>query len=182
VSAQTWQETLVWAAGDGTALSNSLTRTSIIPVQAKWTAPANYFAYVGKTMRVSAKGRISNVVTTPGTLTLDVGIGATNLFTSTFSLNAVAKTNVTWLFEAEMVLRAIGSSSNFMAIGQFTSESVTGAAFGIANTMAMPAATPAVGGNFDSTTANVWDLFATFSVQNSGNALTLHTYKIEALN
>lgn len=184
MSAQTWQETLVWAVGDGTALNTSTTRTSLLPAAAKWTAPANYFSYVGKTMRVTAKGRISNIVTTPGTLTLDVGIGATNLLTGTFSLNAVAKTNVTWWFEAEMVLRTLGNgvASNFMSIGQFNSEAVTGGAFGLANTVLLPQSAPAVGGNFDNSVANQWDFFGTFSVNNSGNSIQVHTFKIESLN
>lgn len=186
MSAQGWQETVVWAIGDGTALNTSTTRTSILPAAAKWTSPASYFNFVGKTLKVTAKGRISNIITSPGTLTLDVGIGATNLFTSgAISLNTTAKTNVTWWFEAEMVLRALGngSASNFMGIGQLTSESLLGSG---ANTFAtaynLPLSAPAVGSNFDASTANVIDLFATFSVNNAANSIQLHTFKIESLN
>lgn len=190
MSAQGWQETVVWAIGDGTALNTSTTRTSILPAAAKWTSPANYFNFVGKTLKVTAKGRMSNIVTTPGTLTLDVGIGATNLFTGgAMQLNAVAKTNVTWWFEVEMVLRTLGngSASNFMGIGQFTSEALVGAGTGAAGSttngaLNLPATAPAVGSNFDASTANVIDLFATFSINNAANSIQVHTFKIESLN
>jgi len=185
MSAQTWQETMVWAIADGTALTASTTRTSIIPAAAKWTAPANFFNFVGKTIRVTAKGRMSNVVTTPGTLTLDIGIGATNLFTSgAISLNTTAKTNVTFWFEAELVLRTLGNgtASNFMGIAQMSSESMLGtAANTYATTYNLPTTSPVVGGNFDAGTANVWDLFATWSLNNA-NSIQVHTFKIESMN
>jgi hypothetical protein len=184
MSAQTWQETLVWATGDGTALNTSTSRTSLLPSMAKWVAPANYFNYVGKTLRVTAKGRMSNIVTTPGTLTLDVGVGATNLFTSgAISLNTTAKTNVTWWFEAEMVLRAVGSAANFIGIGQLTSESLLGsAANNFATSYNLPTSAPVVGGNLDAGTANVIDLFGTFSINNANNSILVHTFKLESMN
>lgn len=177
---------MVWAITDGTALNTSTTRTSLLPAHAKWTAPANYFNFQGKVMRVTAKGRLSNIVTTPGTLTLDIGIGATNLFTSgAISLNTTAKTNTTFWLEVEMVLRTLGNgaASNFMAIGQLTSESLLGSAANtFATTYNLPGTAPAVGGNFDAATANIWDLFGTFSVSNAANSIQVHTFKIEALN
>jgi hypothetical protein len=189
VSAQTWQETLIWAVGDGTALTASNTRTSILPAAAKWVAPANFFNYVGKTLRVTAKGRMSNIITTPGTLTLDVGIGSTVLFNGgAMQLNAVAKTNVTWWFECEMILRTLGNgtASNFLGIGQFSSEALVGAGTGAAGSttngsLNLPATAPAVGSNFDAATANVFDLFGTFSLNNA-NSIQVHTFKLESMN
>lgn len=191
MSAQTWQETLIWAVSDGTALTNTVTATSLLPAHAKFTAPANFFNSVGKTLRVTAKGRISNLVTTPGTLTLDVRAGAsTVLFNGgAMQLNAVAKTNVTFWFEAEMVLRTLGNgaASNFLGIGQFSSEALVGAGTGAAGSttngsLNLPATAPAVGSNFDVATANVIDLFGTFSVANAANSITVHTFKLESLN
>jgi hypothetical protein len=190
VSAQTWQETLIWAVGDGTALTASTTPTSLIPLAAKWTAPANYFNYVGKTLRVTAKGRISNIVTTPGTLTLDVRMGTSTVIFNggAIQLNAVAKTNVTWWFEAELVFRTLGNgaASNFLGIGQFTSEAVVGAGTGAAGSTGngavnLPATAPAVGTSFDAGTANPIDFFGTFSLNNA-NSIQVHTYKLESLN
>lgn len=183
MSAQTWQETLTWAAGDGTALTNTTTATSIIPTQAKFIMPAGFVNFVGKTFRVTAKGRISNIVTTPGNLTLDVRLGGTVVFNGgAVALNTTAKTNVTWWFEAEIVCRAIGTAGNFIGVGQMNSESMVSSAANTANTALLPLTAPAVGSNVDLTTALSVDVFAAFSVANSGNSITVHTYKFESLN
>lgn len=183
MSAQGWQETLVWASGDGTALTNTVTATSIIPAAARFVLPAGFVNHVGKTFRITAKGRISNIVTTPGNLTLDVRMGGTVVFNGgAVALNTTAKTNVTWWFEAELVCRAIGATGNFLGIGQMTSESMVGSAANTANTASLPLTAPAVGNNVDLTTALAVDLFGTFSIANAGNSITVHTYKLESMN
>jgi len=81
MSLQSWQETLVSAQVDGTALNTSTSQTSIIPPAAKYTLPANYFA-IGKMLRITATGRVSSIVTTPGTFTFDLKFGTVVVFTS----------------------------------------------------------------------------------------------------
>jgi hypothetical protein len=80
MSLQRWGETLITAQGAGPTLSNSVTATSILPPQAKITLPNNYFNDVGREFRISGMAQVSNVVTTPGTLTLDIRFGATVVF------------------------------------------------------------------------------------------------------
>ena len=70
---QTWVQTLISAQGDGSQLSNSTSPTSILPAAAKFSLPANSMS-IGQVYRITALGRLSNVVTTPGTLTLTAGI------------------------------------------------------------------------------------------------------------
>lgn len=187
MSLQTWQETLVSAQVDGTALNTSATPTSIIPAAAKFTLPAGFFQ-IGKVLRVTAKGRVSNIVTTPGTLTLDVRLGAVVAFNGgAMQLNAVAKTNVSWIFDCMLTCRAIGNgtSANLMGLGQWTSESVVGSPLpsaGGSGTLLCPASAPAVGSGFDSTVAQVVDLFATFSVNNAANSIQVHEYMLESQN
>lgn len=183
MSLNTWQETLIQQNVDGTALTASTTATSIIHPSAKLTLPANYL-YVGRIIKVTAQGRVSNIVTTPGTLTLDVRFGAVIAANGgAVSLNAVAKTNVAFWLEFIMTCRAIGSgtSANMMFQGTFTSESVVSAAAGTANTAMLPASAPAVGTGFDSTAAQTIDLFATFSLNNA-NSIQTHQFKVESLN
>jgi len=81
-----------------------------------------------------------------------------------------------------LVVRSTGSgtSATLFGIGRFSSESVSGAAAGTQVSCGAPAATPAAGTGFDSTTALQADLVATFSVANSGNALTLHHFTLES--
>jgi len=189
MSFQSWQETLIVAKSDGTALTASVTATSILPAAARCTIPAG-FMQPGKTVRLTARGRVSNIVTTPGTLTLDVRMGPTsNIIVwngGAMALNIVAKTNVTWDFDVLLTCRAEGSgtSANLMGIGQFTSESVIGSPLpsaGGAGTLLLPSSAPAVGTGFDSTVAMVVDLFATWSLNNA-NSIQVHQYMLEALN
>lgn len=184
MSLQTWEETLVTAQVDGTALANSTTATSIIPAAAKFTLSSNFFA-IGKRLRVTASGRISNIVTTPGTLTLDLRFGSTVVFNGgAVSLNTTAKTNVTWNLQMDLTCRAIGSgtSTTLMGTGYLISESVVGAAAGTALMANLPVSAPAVGTGFDATASQAVDLFGTFSIANAGNTLTLHQYALESLN
>lgn len=184
MSLQTWVETLITAQIDGTALNTSTTATSIIPAAAKYTLPANFFQ-IGRALRVTARGRISNIVTTPGTITLDVRFGSIVVFNGgAVSMNTTAKTNVSWEFEAILTCRAIGASTsaNLMGIGSLTSESVVGAASGTTITACLPASAPAVGNGFDSTAAQTVDFFGTFSINNANNSIQVHEYILEALN
>ena len=87
--------------------------------------------------------------------------------------------------EADLTVRAIGSgtAANLLGIGQWTSESVVGSPVpgsGGSGTLLCPASAPAVGSGFDSTAAQVIDLFATFSL--TGNSITCHEYAFESLN
>lgn len=184
MSLQVWSETLITAQVDGSALANTTAATSIIPAAAKYTLPTNWFQ-VGKKLRVTASGRVSNIVTTPGTLTLDVRFGSTVVFNGgAVSLNIVAKTNVTWNLQMDLTCRAIGASTsaNLIGTGYWLTESVVGAAAGTTLAASLPATAPAVGTGFDSTASQAVDLFGTWSIANSGNTITLHQYSLEALN
>lgn len=137
---------------------------------------------------MKAWGRISNIVTTPGTLTLDVRFGSTVVFNgAAMELNVVAKTNVTWEFDVTLVCRSIGSSTSatVLGIGKFISESVIGSAApsaGGAGVLLLPSSAPAVGTGFDSTASQVVDLFAKWSISNAANSIQLHNYVLEVLN
>lgn len=187
MSLATFMETLVTGQVDGTALASSTAATSIIPAAAKITLPTNYFQ-IGKKIHIKAMGRISNIVTTPGTLTLDVRFGSVIVFTSqALALNIVAKTNVTWYAEFDLLCRTIGNGTvaTMMGAGKFISESVIGSpassAGGVGMTL-MPASAPAVGTGFDSTASQTVDLFATWSVSNAANSIQVHEYEVIAQN
>lgn len=186
---QSWQETLINANVDGTALTASTTPTSILPATAKLPLPPHFFR-IGKMIKIAAAGRVSNIVTTPGTLTLDVRMGPTSNIVvangGAMSLNIVAKTNVPWYLEWVLTCRAVGNSTsaNLMHQGLWTSESVIGSGVptaGGAGTHLLPNAAPAVGTGFDSTVSMVVDLFGTWSLNNA-NSIQVHQFRIEDLN
>src|SRR6266481_6295634 len=124
---------LISAQGDGAALASSVSATSLLPGQAKLTMPANWLSVPGQTLHVRAAGRISTLVTSPGTLTFTFRMGPTaNIAVATsqaLALNVVAKVNVGWYLDLLLTLRAVGSgtTANFMAQGLWTSEANVGA-------------------------------------------------------
>lgn len=192
MSLQTWRETLITAQVDGTAIATSTTPTTLLPATARLTLPSNFFSAIGKMLRVTAKGRVSTVVTTPGTLTLDLRLGTVASPIVVFNggamnLNVTAQTNATWEFEVELTARALGSgtAANLMGSGRFTSRALIGSAAvaaGYEGSALLPDTAPAVGTGFDSTVTNVFDMFATWSVSNAANSIQLHQFTLESLN
>lgn len=188
MSTQGWQETLITAQVDGTALASSTAATSLLPPAARYALPSNFFAVIGKRIRITARGRISTVVTTPGTLTLDIRLGTTVVFNGgAMNLNVTAQTNASWLFEAELLCRSIGASTTatLIGVGSFTSRAIIGSAAvaaGGVTVTPLPDTAPAVGTGFDSTVTNYVDLFGTWSVSNAANSIQVHQYSLESMN
>lgn len=187
MSASSWVELIAFDIADGAALTASTTPTSLLSASSKYTLPANFFNYVGKKLRLRAAGRISTVVTTPGTLLLDFRLGSIVAFSGgAMALNIVAKTNVTWIFEAELDCRAVGSgtSAALLGIGKWMSEAVIASplpAVGGSGLLLLPSSAPANGTGFDSTAAQQIDLFGTWSISNA-NSVQVHQFSLEAMN
>lgn len=190
MSRQSWQETLIESQGDGSALT-AAAAASMLPAQAKVILPPSYFNRIGKKIRITASGRISCVVTTPGTARYDVrfidavSAASVTVFDSlAMNLNIVAKTNVHWMLEVIMTLRATGSSANLMGQGFWTSEAVIASPVptaGGSGSFTIPYNTaPAVGSNFDATKAMMVDMFFTQTV--ATGSMTCHQYSLESLN
>lgn len=191
MSLQTWQETLVSAQISGNSLTSSTTPTSLLPAAARYTLPPNYLS-IGKVLRVKLTGRINNLVTTPGTLDLDIRMGPTsNIIVhdgGAMQLSSTAHTNVPFMAEFMMTCRTIGAgtTANFLSQGIISSQALSLTAVADSTTtiatLMMPNTNPAVGTGFDSTVAMVVDVFGTFSVNSASNLITVHQYTLEALN
>jgi hypothetical protein len=164
-----------------------VTPTSILHPTGRLLLPAGYLFRVGQVLRIMAAGRVSNIVTTPGTLTLDLRMGPALPPTivvangGAMALNAVAKTNVPFELWWELTLRSVGSgtAAQWHHQGTWSSESVVGSPLpsaGGAGTHMLPNAAPALGTGFDSTVANYLDLFATWSLSNA-NSIQTHQFK-----
>ena len=178
---QSWAETLIAAQVDGAALTAAAAATAL-PAAAKYTLPPNFFQAIGQQLIVEASGRISSVITTPGTARYDVRFGATVVFDGLAALleTAAGYTNVGWMLSILLTCRAIGTSANLMGQGMFTAVNL----LGVPATAPKPAITamlpwnsaPAVGNNFDSTVSQVVDLFFTQTV--ATGSMTLHQYRL----
>lgn len=188
MSLQTWQETLTVGVTDGPTLT-AAARASCIPVANRIVLPNNYF-YVGRILKIMMSGRISCVVTTPGTFRLDICLGSAGTTivydTGALNLNVVAKTTVPWYFEAKLVCRAVGTgtSTTFFPMGAYvTSEALVGAPLptvGGNTSLLAPVGTPAVGAGFDNTAASALDVFFTQTV--ATGSFTVHNYQVDSLN
>jgi len=187
-----WQETLISAQSDGPQLLNSVTQASILPAQAQYTLPANKLSYIGQQLKLTAQGKISCVVTTPGTLIFQVLFGAAavhNNAAAAMNLNIVAKTDVTWWLEILMTVRSMtfsgtAATATLMTHHQWTSEAVVGSPLpsaGGAGTLLIPASGAVVSPTFDPTASQKVDLQAKFSVATATTALTVQQYKLEML-
>lgn len=188
----TARETLMAHRGDGTALTAAATASLLqgtTATRALYTFAPNFFE-VNKTIRVKASGRISCVVTTPGTARFLIQLSTISVFDSlAISLNIVAKTSVHWALDCELFCQAAGNGTTatlFPGQCTFTSEANIGCGVPTTNAtgsyvMTLPYNTaPAVGTGFNSTIANPFDLQFTQTV--ATGSITLHTLLIEALN
>lgn len=181
---QSWEEVLVTGKVDGPTLT-AAAAASCIPTEAKATLPNNYF-YVGRVLKITIMGRISCVVTTPGTARFDVRLGGSVVFdTGALNLNVVAKTNVPFKCVLFMTCRATGNgtSTNFIGQGEFQSEAVVGSAANTAGgngSLLAPVGAPTVGSGVDNTAPLTLDVFFTQTV--STGSMTVHQYVVESVN
>lgn len=181
------QETIVMSSTDGPTLT-AAARASCIPTANRIVLP-NLFFYIGRAMKFLLNGRISCVVTTPGTARYDICMGSagtTIVFdTGAMNLNVVAKTTVPWFLEALLVCRAVGSgtSTTFFPRGQWTSEALVGSPLPSAGgngSLLVPTTAPAVGAGMDNTAASALDVFFTQTV--ATGSMTVHNYQVDVLN
>jgi hypothetical protein len=174
---------LVIGRTDGPALT-AAAAASCIPVADRLILPNNYWT-VGKHWKVVIAGRISCVITTPGTMRFDFRTGPSGTIvafdTGAINLNIVAKTNVPFLFEVDLICRAVGNSttSNLFGMGRLQSEAIVGSSLptvGGNGSILAPTSAPAVGTGFDNTAANAVDFFFTQTV--ATGSMTVHQYMI----
>jgi hypothetical protein len=174
---------LVIGSTDGPALT-AAAAASCIPTASRIILPNNFW-FIGKMLKVKLQGRISCVITTPGTARFDLRTGPSGTIvaydTGAMDLNIVAKTNVPWELEVNLTCRAVGTSTSttLFGIGRFTSEAYRGSpvpSVGGHGTIMCPITAPAVGTGFDNTAANVIDMFFTQTV--ATGSMTVHNYEV----
>lgn len=176
---------ILLATADGPTLTGAAA-ASCLPTNIPTTLPAGYWQ-VGRTWRLRASGRISCVVTTPGTARFDVRLGGTVVFdTNAMPLNIVAQTNVGWVLDVTLVCRAAGSGSTTTLMGQGmwlspasinTAAPATGP--GPGGQIVPYNAAPAVGTGFNCQSALTLDFFFTQTV--ATGSMTLHQFLVQQL-
>jgi hypothetical protein len=177
----------------GTAFSSFTTAKSVINPQALLVLPAN-FLQIGDRLRITAQGAISNIVTTPGLINFQVKIGPTaNIVvydSGNIQLNATAHTLLPFWLDAELTLRSDGpgaTAAQFMPQGNVQGQMFTRTAAQVDDvqgnqSILVPQTAPALGTAFDSTVANILDLWAGFTISNAANTIQIQQYMVELLS
>lgn len=172
---------------DGPALAASTTETSLLPASAdEYTVGAGLLK-VAKAIRFMFSGRMSTVVTTPGTLALALRLGSVDVLASgALPLNIVAQTNVPWMMEGEIVCRVAGkgTTTTFMPKGcRFYSRALIGsqaAGTGPAGYELLPYNTaPVVGSGIDFSVSQLLDFMGQWSVNNAANSILVHAGHVD---
>lgn len=179
-----YYETLASISGDGTALT-AAARASLLQgaggKQGLWTMRPNELR-IGDVLHLRASGRISCVVTTPGTARFDLSAGVAGtafMDTLAIDLNVVAKTNVPWILDMEGTVRTVGNAGNMFwqgfwlsEAGKLTAVPTTGPGPG-GGTLPWNTA-PVIGSNIDMTVTQIIDFNFTQTV--ATGSITLHNY------
>lgn len=163
---------------NGSALTNSTTATSIIPQTGVAQIPASA-VQIGSTIYMNVRGKISTVVTTPGTLTFTLVIGGATVSTfGAIALNTVAQTNATFELDIVAQVRAIGPAANTCIVtpsARFTSRAILGSpavGTGGAGVMMLPDTGLAqTGTGFNNNALASVDVFAQWSVASASNSI-----------
>lgn len=182
---QGWEETLDSIIADGTQISNTTTETIVCP---DFNIPAYYLA-PGRVLRITAAGLVSNVVTTPGTLTIRVrwgGVAGTVLLASgAMALDTTARTSYPWWLQCVMICRTAGATGTMMSFGRLdTPDTVAATAANLLPQLMTSAGSPAANAavTIDTTAAKLLSVTGQFSVATSPTNLTCQVRLLEVLN
>ncbi len=128
MSSQSWNEVLTNSIVDGPTLTGA-SAASCIPTANVITLPNNFLT-VGKMLRITATGRISRAITTPGTARFDIRVGVVVAWDSGAILldTVAAHTTMPWRLDILLTVRAQGSgtSGNMIGNGMWTCEDILG--------------------------------------------------------
>ncbi len=176
---QSWGEKIFVNAADQSAVTNTTTETvlvSDIPI------PADLMEFK-QTLLLIARGKISNVVTTPGTVTFRLrwnGVAGNIIAQSAaLQLSATAFTNAIWALYAEIQVRAEGASGSVQGLLEVSAGnlSTVGPNYGGSAGATAPAAV-----TVDLTGSKTLSLTAQFSIANASNSITAIEVVLLSLN
>lgn len=188
---QAWSQALVTQRAAGTLFNTYTTAKTVINQQDLYSFYPNFFQ-LGRKLRVTAHMAISNIVTTPGTITFQVMLGSVVAWTSgAIQLNATAHTTL----PAKLVVDLTCQLSNTGVGGAIAKLMGQGMLYGVMFTLTagqtdaantpgafpVPATVPALGTAFDGTISQTLDFWAGFSISNSGNGIQMAQYDVEDL-
>jgi hypothetical protein len=162
----------------GSAFGTFTTAKRVINGDCAMPFPGNYFK-LGARFKYQVRGALSNVVTTPGTVTFQIMMGsvATPIIAWTsgaLTLNATARTNLPFTLDVDLRVATVGptTSATFIGMGTFGGVHLTNTD----QTIQVPTTAPAAGTGWDSESSagNVLDFYVGFSNSQAGNNVTIY--------
>lgn len=178
-----YRKLYVGAQGNGPTLTSAAS-ASCLPTNMNVPFGGGFWQQAGQMLWIELQGKISCVVTTPGTARFDARLNGTVIFDGlAVPLNIVAKTDVSFWLRIWLRLAAVGPSANFFGAGQFCSEAVIGSPLpsaggsGIINLPYLT--TPVVGNNFDSTVSQTLTMNYTQTVGTAGTSMTVENSSVD---
>jgi hypothetical protein len=189
---QSWYQNMVSQRTAGTLFNTYTTAKTIINQQDLFGFYANQIQ-LGFRLRIHAAYAISNIVTTPGTITFQVMLGSIAAWTSgAVQLNATAHTLLPATLDVDLVCQltntAVGGAvAKFMGVGRVAGVMFTKTAAQTDDAQAdpvimVPATAPALGTAFDSTISQILDHWVGFSISNAGNGIQITDYSVDIAN
>jgi hypothetical protein len=189
---QSWRQNVVRQKTAGTLFNTYTTAKTIINQQDLYGFYATQIQ-LGFGLHVRAQYAISNIASTPGTITFQIMLGSIAVWTSgTIQLNATAHTLQPATLDLDLTCQltntAVGGAvAKFMGVGILTGVMFTKTAAQTdgANTetiITVPASAPALGTAFDSTISQVLDHWVGFSSSNAGNGVQIANYSVDIIN
>lgn len=191
MASQSWGQLIASIPVAGTAYGTFTTAKSLLSSATATEASAGLtvlppgFFQRGSQLEIMAAFGLSNIVTTPGTLTLQVMIGSVIAFTSgPIIMTTTANTLLPVTANINLTCQKQGNGTLTQLAGQAVVQGQNVAMVSAANNLAgtgmaiAPATAPALGTGFDSTIAQTLDLWAGFSVSNAGNVIQLNQYRV----
>lgn len=174
---QTWAAVLTPPyVADGAAYNTSTSATDVNPTP-NLVIPANYLV-PGNQLRMTVTGKYS----TTSTPTLNVGtywggVAGTALCTTGTVTMPSSVTNQSFVYEALLIVRTIGSAGSIFAAGAWTvtTSATASTAYGA------PQSAPAVTGSLDTTSAKALTFGATWGTNSASNTLTVNNFTVVQL-
>lgn len=167
----------------GTLFNTYTTAKSILNSDELVTYPPGSLT-LGSKIQIKAWGGLSNIVTTPGTVTFQIMMGTIAAWSSgAIQLNATAHTLLPWWLDVSLRVDSTGTTTSAKLIGggvlngiMFTNTAAQTDAVNTTGAFPVPATAPAVGTGFDNSISNILDLWVGFSISNAGNGVQLYDY------
>jgi len=186
---QAWNQRVVTQRHAGVLYNGYTTAKTVINQNCLYGFYANQYS-IGANLRIEVNMAISNIVTTPGTITFQIMLGTVVVWSSgAVQLNATAHTLLPAKLSVDLTLQVENSTvggavARFMGQGVLSGVMFTKTAGQTDSaqgdqTILVPVTTPALGTAFDGTISQNLDFWAGFSISNAGNGIQVAQYNVD---